>query len=590
MKKDVVREAPAKKTSSSTPKDIPFVIAPHESAPILSEALDAGKIIDQLYDVAMSGKISTANEEIRQLLREAGIVNLWFFLRVIAGYTGPYNQITPHLHMDMCNFRQSSYCMDDGARGAFLIPRNHYKSTVATHGASAWEIIRFPNIRIRIVNAILDNARKFMRNIARTFDSNEFLAWLYPEFVPQGRSPRWNEDELVIPARTRYFPEPTVQIGGATGASESAHHNLIVIDDIAGLDDLTSERGGNAQMTAKINWFKTNRDTLLEDQNTSRIVFVGTRYSLDDPGELIVNNLRKVVGFQDPDLDTKPDGEWTLYYRQAIEHGKVIFPEKHNLRALQRIAEDDWWTYITQYMNKPQATGLVEFRDIGVRKCSIAYLTERGQWVIIKKLDQNFDEDVDPIVSLAECDVIMAVDPAGTDTGINAKTSKTAIELWARDWQGNNYLLWMKAGYYSPMQMFDYIFEGQRKFEGHVRGVAVESNAMQRILLPLLRKEGRERFQYINPIPVPSAGDKDARIRNNLGRELQRGTIWLCEGYGTDFIEEKNLFPQSKWKKDVLDAAEKAMVTLRRPEEPGASERFEEEDLYEYESENVTGY
>jgi hypothetical protein len=141
------------------------------------------------------------------------------------------------------------------------------------------------------------------------------------------------------------------------------------------------------------------------------------------------------------------------------------------------------------------------------------------------------------------------------------------------------------------MQMFDHIFQGQLHFSGHVRGVAVETNAMQRILLPLLRKEGLDRQTYINPIAAPSTGDKDARIRNNVGRELQRGTIWLSDGCSTDFIEEKNLFPQSKWKKDVLDAAEKAMTTLRTPSPPEnvVTDEYDEEEFH-YETENVTGY
>jgi len=579
-----------------------FLIRPHPWAPILSEAKDAVHLIEDLVK-AVTSKNFAPNEEDVRLLREAGFVSLWFWEKYIAGYSGPYNEINKDLHLDMCNFRQSDSCMNPGAMAAMFVQRGAFKSTIATHGADSWEILRYPDIRLTIVNAVEDRAQTFLRSVRQTFDSNELVGALYGEYVPAKNAPRWNETEIVIPCRTRNYPDATARALGATGHAEGSHNDLLDLDDVIGLEELDSGHKINASMDGKKKWFQTNVNALRQDLVVSRVNLKGTRYALDDTYSIPIEDCRK---FHQQKLDgfrEKEGGNWEVYYRLAKEDGKSVFPERYPLKKLEEIAETDWWYYITQLMNNPQDSGLAEFYMYETRKCVLFQHSKYG--FVVRKVDEegNFDGgtglrdalEKERWVLLQNCDVIMAVDPAGSDTGISAKASKSAVVTWAKDWKGNFYMLKRKVGYFDVLELFDAIFEMVRFFGGHVRKCVVEANAMQKVLKPLLDQERLRRGVYVYFEGVPATIDKDVRIRNNVGLALASGKVWLNEGEGAEFLEEKNIFPQSKYKKDVLDASEKALVTLRTPDEPENKTiiiEFDDEDEAEYvEGRNrITGY
>ena len=559
-----------------------FVLRPHPRVKTLTSLADGQAVIGQLISEAASGNLSNSNE-VRVLIREAALCNLWFFLKVVAGYSGPYNELNDTLHLNMANYRQSDYCMAPGACAAGFISRGHYKSTVWTHGACAWEIVRNPDIRIRIINSIAAKAQEFMRNIRLSFEQNDFMEWLFHDwgmYVDNPKSQaRWNEEELVIPARSRNYSEPTVDVSGMGGAQEGSHHDLIVWDDPIGLDDLDSSQGSSAQMESKKNVFKTNYKALVVSWRESRNLVWGTRYAVDDLYQDIIADCRTFVGYRHPSFKVNPTGEWSVYYRKGVEEDQPIMPEKFTLEGYAKMAKENWWFYITQMMNDPQEAGLAEFLLYETRECEVFWSDKRSDWIIVRTVDAGFDAQKEPrFTLLGECDAVMAVDFAGTDKGISAKTSRTAIEIWAGDAQDNKYLIWSRVGYFSIEQIFDYIFEGNEVYSGYIRATLVESNAMQKIIAPLLDKEMRERGKYISTVPVFAAGDKVARIRNIVGQALARNRIWLARGQGYEFVEEKNVFPQAKWKRDTLDCAQMAITELKAPEE---EETFRERDAEE---------
>ena len=84
-----------------------FIFNPHPNAPLFDDPTQAQKYIQQITAEMESGNMDTANEPLRQLIRQAGYTNLWFWLKVIAGHAGPYDQIDTDLHLDICNFRQA---------------------------------------------------------------------------------------------------------------------------------------------------------------------------------------------------------------------------------------------------------------------------------------------------------------------------------------------------------------------------------------------------------------------------------------------------------------------------------------------------
>jgi len=581
-----------------------LAIRPHPAAPLFAAESNPELVLRQLLEEVARGNWPV-NAAFMSIIRQACFVSLFFLLRNVASVTGPYEKLNETLHLDMCNYMQSDAVMRDGARSAMILTRGFYKSTIGNHGHNTWLALRDPNVRIRNVSNIVERAHEFKSISQRFFDSNPLARELFgartfdPEldldptfafkgYIPSKTARRWNENEFVLPNRTREYTEPTIGAGGATGASEGVHVDVLKLDDLEGLDDLTSDHRANANMGAKKKWFKTNATTLLVDRR-SRIHVNGTFYASDDIHMDICADAYEFRGYADPEFTSKPDGTWSVYYRSWEENGKAVFPDVMDRRRYAKLLDDDPWTAITQYSNKPRDPALSEFFTLPTKRATLLYSSERGEFFIRQGAvgeEENWEDGPsDMLIRLSACDVVMAVDPAGTERGITAKTSRTAIGIVAMDWEENAYLIWSKTGYYPPVRvgergpkgMFDYIFEGCAKFRGVVREVGVEAAAMQKIIKPLLERERALRGFYINPQPVQAGGDKEARIRMNVGRALTRGKVWLCYGEETYFEEERMTFPSGRI--DTLDMFEKALVRLRKPQKPGWEDETEPEDL-----------
>lgn len=544
-----------------------FYILPHEKAPLfeLESQKNAQLIVKQLIQEVSSGKFPST-EAFIQLLRQLGFVSLWFFLKFILGAAGPYNDLDFDLHREMTNFRQGPWCMLPGSRAAILLPRGFLKSTIMTHGADHWELTRNQDECIAIANATATKASAFRSVIKTSVEKNELYRACYPECIPIKDAKRWNDSEIVFPNRTRNYTEPSVYAIGVGAASEGLHFTLFNPDDLAGLDDLDVEHVGNLNMMSKLQWFKTNRRALLRSQRKSRIIFPMTRFSVDDPSALILEDAKEFWGYVCDEFEEKPDGTWIVYNRLGIENGKEVCPEVLTMKDLSNQMEDDYWGAMTQSMNRPAKTGLVEFSDFKIKPASLDWNPQTQRYSILFGFDPNFDEPK-AAKPLSAFDVVMAIDPASTERDITAKTSRTAIAIWAVDASWDCVLIWRRVGYFDPITWFDYVFDGARKFEGSIRCCVVEAAAMQKILEPLLRKEAAVREYPLYFKPVPALGDKDARIRMKLQPLLAKGKIYAVQGEDVELKQELKVFPQSKWRKDLLDASEKALSEANPPEE-----------------------
>lgn len=559
-----------------------FLILPHPLAPRLSQASDAGTVISQLITDVSSGHIALASEESRQLLAEAGLVNLWFFLKFIAGFNGPFDKLNTGLHRDMCNFRQSPYCMAPGAHAGICMPRKHFKSTVFTEGGTGWELNRFGDTRFRITNAVVDRAEEFMHTTQRIFDSNEFFAWLYPDHTMKRGMERWNDKEATVRWRTRHYTEPSIKCGGATAAASGDHHDVLIHDDLIDMTMLDSLHKSGIDVMKARDFLKTSEKTLVQSWAESRILVPHTRYSVDDCYEPIWSDCREILGHGDSRFRTKPDGQWAIYYRAVEEDGEIIFPEAITREGLAKMAKDDWWTYATQYMNNPYDAGGSEL--ISLPHQTFKLVKESGEWILrVSESDR---------IPLSRCDVVIACDPAATDKEVTAKTSRSAVVAWARDSRGRSFFFDGQAGYVEIFKVFDWIFDMVKSYEGICRQLIFERVAFQRILQPLLEAERRRRNLFVTIYGKSAVGDKTARIRSIFAPELQAGRIFVEEKLDRLFLEEKNTFPTARLK-DILDASEMALSCLSTPssdEEEEAIARNNEERPYEYGRNATTGY
>lgn len=545
-------------------------IVPHPKAPLF-DGPDAALVFSQLMREVSSGSI-TNDETLRQAWRQAGYVNLWFFLKHIAAYAGPYGELNDNLHVDMCNFRQG--LLRPGIRAGMFIPRSHYKTTIVTEGGTAWELLRDPGLAVRISNAIADFAHGFKLSVKAIYDNNELVRWLYGQkdrdgesYVPTSED-NWNKSVLIMPNRPRYRREYSIETGGATGAAESHHFDLHIVDDLIGMAALDGMRRANAMMYHAKNWFWANEDTLLTSPKKGRVVVVGTRYAIDDLYSEIIAKAHKVLGTTLRGFPYEEDRnprhyKWQIYYRKAIEDGKVIFPENFTMEDYELMAKEKWWEYVTQYLNDPQESGLAELNAYTTKDFTM--LHEDDQWIIeYMEYDVETDDYGPKRINLNDMDVVMAVDPAATEKYISAKTSKSAVGIVATSWDGKKFLIALRAGYYSPSQLFEEIFAASDPFRQYLRATFLEANAGFKVLGPLLREEERKRGRYIGLKPFASVGDKDARIRSVLQPELDAQRVFVHGAYVADVNEELRSFPQSH-KKDILDMLSIAIANARQP-------------------------
>jgi hypothetical protein len=531
--------------------------------------------------------------DVLEIIRQLSFVNLFFFEKFVLGCKdgGPYDKLTYDLHLDMCNWRQSHYCMDAGVKAAGFISRSFYKSTVWTHGADTWEILRNPNIRIRIVNAVAERAQSFMRSIKLNFEKNHFVRILFPEYCPSSRTERWNENEIVMPNRTKTYPEPTVKAVGVGGASAGDHHDIIDIDDIITVEDLNVNRTAGVGMERSKNWFKSNVIPLMISPQESRVIVKGTFYSIDDVYMTEIVPLCKTLrGFLDQDfIKPDPKGVWHLYYRDAVENDKAICSSIMSIENLAELAKSDFWTYQTQYRNNPQKSGLSEFSDCEIKLCYCEFDYKKHDY----RLEVIEKDGKTKTYWLSKERSGIFIDPASTEKGITAKTSRSAIGVCVRTWDDERLLIWSKCGYYNTVQMFDHIFYAALKFKGYISAIWIENNGPQSAYIPLLEKERNERELYIpiRPAPAPRV-DKMVRIRNNFGRELMKNKISATKECQLHLRDEIRAFGQTE-RVDFLDMFEKSIVHLPKAMSPDEREEKEWNDAVENIADTrnyVTGY
>lgn len=543
-----------------------LLIRPHKNAPLFDSGTDLQQVLGQLLR-ELGSKSFKLNEEVAQYMRQASLVNLWFWLKIVCAVDLPFNLVNDDLHIDMANFRQSDDCMNDGSRGAVIVPRGFLKTAVASIGGDSWEIIRNRDIRIGLVNAVAEHANNYVAQIKDIFVSGSLVKALFPDYAMTGREPGCGEGRFTIRDRSRNYKEPTVLAMSVTSSGEGFHGDLLNPDDLIGMEMLDSNHNASAQMDQANKWWDTNSSTLLLSAKRSRIVGAATRFSPADTYEKWFKDCRKLVGFQHPKFVPVPNGRWVIYYRKAKENGVFINPEVMDEQSYNAL---DTWTRLTQEDNDPYETDLIEFHGMKLKPCEVRYDSESDRFFIRRKAEEKYGETDTPFVEipLDQCDVVGGLDPASTDSGVTARTSRTASEVWVRDWNECSYLIWSMVDYVDEMQMIDSVLQPHRDYSGYIREYVIESNAMQKIIAPIIEREALRENLNVNTNPVPVSMNKVSRIRNVVGTRLKQGTLYGVPYYSVEVNEELDIFPADVYKMDALDAAEKALRSLETPESP----------------------
>jgi hypothetical protein len=472
-----------------------------------------------------------ASEELRREMANRGRQDLYFLTKVILGYT----KLTPHTHAALCRFLQGAKF----PRRMLLMPRSHYKTTIATIAHTIYLILNDPEIRILIIADTGTNAQRFMREIRNHFESNELFRWLYSELVPEDFSKTiWNNEEIVV-RRASHWREPTVDAIGAMGGVESRHYDYIKADDLITEKAIRSD----ADLENRIEWFKGIESLLVSPKDT--IDVVGSRKRQADLYEFVEkffggrNTPARAIG---PHAVAK--GQIAIFSRQAIEEGKPIFPEEVPLSFLVRLRTEAPERYNAQYANNPRATGLTTFRDEWKRF---------PRFLPDGKIELRHNNELLETINPWAIDRYVLYDPAVAET---KKSCRNAILVVGKGEGPHRVILEGHIGHYTPDAAVDLIFDIEKRWKPSF--FLIEKRGFQGALKYWIEDRALREF-----LPIPSILEYPIRGQSNteiakgerikgLQPFFRAGFIWVPEDL-VEFWDEYDFYPRSQFV-DGLDA------------------------------------
>ena len=392
---------------------------------------------------------------------------------------------------------------------------------------------------------------------------------------------------LTLPTKKINKRQPNIKTMTAGGSTAGIHVDILKLDDIISDSDLDSERRASASMYRMGNWLKSSIRTLVKDWRMSRVFLSGTRYAADDAYEAVMMNAKRHVGYWDelPDhYHEREDGEWDIYYRMIKEGGRIIFPEAFTEKGLKKLELEDPWTYWTQYFNNPFKSSFQELNTFDVHPCEVDFDPGMGQSVVF------FHAGEERRWYLQDCDVIQVCDPAASDRGMSAKTSRSAHLILARAPDERLFIITGHADYVKPSTIYEWLFDGFSSYHQYMRMSGMEMQGPFKVFKSLIDEEQYRRRKWINFQAIKTSGDKDARIRTNLEPLLRRGLLYCVPSFIDEIKAELKVFPDAP-KKDILDALSMGVQESQIPEDPKEVQRRRIRSQYEMvETDSVTGY
>lgn len=260
-----------------------------------------------------------------------------------------------------------------------LAPRGFGKSTVGDVDYCITRILKDPNIRIMIGSKTQTQAEAFLKEARAHFEQNEDLIRIFGDWRV-GKDNVWNDGEFTVNRRTIIKKEATMTALGSSGAVISKHFDIIIGDDIVGLENARTER----QRKNLKEWFYSSLIPTLEPDGEIHIL--GTRYNPLDLYEDLIKSGKYVVKIQKAIniVDGKEVSLWedkfTLDKLKAIreESGKIIFNMQYQndtKLAKGKIFKSQYFRYYEEYK-----------MDYDFQTAKVRILTDEGvdRWIPVK--------------------------------------------------------------------------------------------------------------------------------------------------------------------------------------------------------------
>ena len=285
-------------------------------------------------------------EDLWQELRDKSDSSLYYFAKVVMNY----RDLVDHFHLNFCDMIQ--LWMDDPLHG-FLLHRAAFKSTIRTKAYMLWRYLKQPKRRFLVIGASDTIAKKALIDIKWNIQHNQLLRWLYPELknVDTGNT-KWTDAEILLP-REGTFDEPTITCDGINAKRTGFHYDEIIFDDPVA--DVDADKPTVHE--AVWDFIQYSRGLLHDPENSIR-VFVATRWKHGQ-----ADAIGKV-------MHGMPHCKW--YVRSAIENDVAVFPERHSLKVLAQIRQEQGdYKFNCQYMNTPTLPGSTDFEASWIQEYDV---------------------------------------------------------------------------------------------------------------------------------------------------------------------------------------------------------------------------
>lgn len=431
--------------------------------------------------------MATVTRDNLKHIRALAQKDLFFFAQGILGY----EWLNPRVHRPICQRLQDT----KKRRVNVTMPRNFYKSVLATISYPLWRAINNPEITILIAMNRIDNASTKLRELQQHVESNSLFRALFPEVIPDFAHVPWGEKRATL-RRTLSFGTPTFTVAGAGTKVISQHYDEIIMDDLvtAGKDDVS---GGEIlpkvqDIDEAINWYR-QAIALLRDPREGRILNVGTRWAEKDLVEYILRNKE----FAENNYSIKAAETWP--------DGPATFPERYPMELLREIES---------------MTGSTIFR--------LWYLNEPidPHEIVFNLKEEHFYAPGPVEAKLNALPHYTAVD---LSVGATAQSDNTAIVTVAVDENNTRWVRDVKYGKFTPDILIDLLFATYDQYKPRVMGI--ESVAYQAFLPRVMQHFMRERDCPL-PLREIKRGGKVSKQTRILAVQpfLQSGMLMIPNG------------------------------------------------------------
>ena len=324
-------------------------------------------------------------EAFRLWVKKRAEADLWFFSCWILG-----NDLLRkgRFHRDeVCPFLTD---FSKSRSKLLMLPMTHLKTTVASRSIPLHLIVQpaahnvyFPgikgvNTRTLIASDSEVNSKKNLAVIRGHLETNELIWWLWPEVVwPNPKdAKRWTDDQIEVP-RTSIWAEATVSAVGIKSGFIGRYYDLILLDDIAGL-----EASQNPPLMERARKFRRAARTRFYDKFRGIFMGIGTHWP----------------AAEDLYIEWKKEPTVEVMIRSILENDEItkrerpLWPEQFSMELIEAMrASTDPQEWTCWYMNKPSNRGYTALNWDDLRTFQVVKIEGRD---ILLFEDSRLDERI----------------------------------------------------------------------------------------------------------------------------------------------------------------------------------------------------